>query len=144
MNQEVKILLVDDDPGHRSLMRRNLERCKITNEMQEFEDGQQLIDFFAKAKERGELSQQAYIIFLDIRMPKMNGFEVLERMKTDLYLKRIPIIMVTTTDDPDEISKCHDLGCNHYVTKPVDYDQFIHAVQNLGLFLSIVKVPRLT
>lgn len=143
MKQEVTLLLVDDDPGHRILMRRNLKRSNISNDMMEFEDGQQLIDFFEQAKESGSLSTRSFVVFLDIRMPKMSGVEVLRILKADPYLKRIPVTMVTTTDDPAEVARCHELGCSHYVTKPVDYEQFIKAVQSLGLFLSVVKVPQL-
>ncbi|GHC03064.1 response regulator [Cerasicoccus arenae] len=142
-NQEVTIILADDDVGHRSLMRLNLNRCNIANNIMEFEDGQELLGFFTKSCKEKSLTDKAFMIFLDIRMPKMNGIEVLQILKADKYLRRIPIIMVTTTDDPSEIARCHELGCSYYVTKPVDYEKFIGAVRNLGLFLSIVQVPRL-
>lgn len=143
MNTEVTIIIADDDAGHRRLMQRNLKRFKIANDILEFEDGLSLLDFFKKAQENGNLANAAFVVFLDIRMPKLTGVEVLQQMKADPYLKRIPIIMVTTMDDPDEVARCHELGCSNYVTKPVDYDAFVQAVQNLGLFLSVVKIPRL-
>ncbi|WP_309382762.1 response regulator [Cerasicoccus frondis] len=140
---EVTILLADDDAGHRQLMRRNLKRFKIANDIIEFEDGQGLLDFFRKAQDSGALARMAFVVFLDIRMPRMTGVEVLQELKADPYLKRVPVIMVTTTDDPAEVTRCHELGCSNYVTKPVDYDNFVKAIQNLGLFLSVVQVPRL-
>jgi len=143
MNNEVTILLVDDDAGHRSLMRRNLSRSSVSNPIVEFEDGQLLLDHLKDERAAGNLSQKAFIIFLDIRMPKLSGVEVLRQLKNDSYLRRIPVIMVSTMDDPNEIARCHEIGCSHYVTKPVDYEQFITAVKSLGMLISIVKIPKL-
>lgn len=140
---DVKILLVDDDAGHRQLMNLNLKRSHIANDIIEFCDGLELLNFFEGSQKSGAMSGQSFVIFLDIRMPKMSGVEVLQSLKADPYLKRIPVIMVSTTDDPDEVVRCYELGCSHYVTKPIDYEQFIKAVQKLGLFLSVVNVPPL-
>jgi len=81
------------------------------------------------------------VLLLDIRMPKMDGTEVLEQIKMDVELRKIPVIMLTTTDDPREVEHCHVLGCSNYITKPVEYDSFVDAIRRLGLFLSIVQVP---
>jgi len=74
-------------------------------------------------------------------MPRVDGIEVLKKVKEDKELNNIPITMLTTTDNPDEINRCHSLGCNNYITKPVDYEKFIDVLAKLGLFLTIVKVP---
>ena len=76
-------------------------------------------------------------------MPKIDGIEVLRRLKEDEELKKIPVIMITTTDDPREIDFCHRLGCNSYIAKPLDYDHFVNAIQQLGFFLKIVHIPSL-
>ena len=75
-------------------------------------------------------------------MPRVDGVEVLRRLKEDARTARLPVIMLTTTDDPREVQHCYDLGCSSYVTKPVEYERFAEAMKRLGLFLSIVQVPR--
>jgi CheY-like chemotaxis protein len=81
-------------------------------------------------------------LLLDINMPRVDGVEVLRRLKADPKTDQLPVLMLTTTDDPREVQRCYELGCSSYVTKPVEYDRFVEAVRRLGLFLSIVQVPR--
>jgi CheY-like chemotaxis protein len=82
-----------------------------------------------------------YLILLDIRMPKVDGIEVLRRVKADPDLRKIPVIMLTTTDDHREVERCHQLGCSVYIQKPVDYDKFAEAIRRLGLFVTLLLVP---
>lgn len=144
MTEDVIILLAEDDAGHAELVRRNLVRAGIVNPIVHFPDGQAAVDFLFRRGE-GPLRQpgQAYVLLLDIRMPKLDGVEVLQKIKADDELRKLPVIMVTTTDDPREVERCHQLGCSSYITKPVEYEAFVNAVRHLGLFLSIVQVPRL-
>ncbi len=142
MNQEVVLLIVEDDPGHVALIRRNLKRAGLANQTVHLVDGQAALDFlFCEGDEPHREEGTAYLILLDIRMPKVDGVEVLRRVRADPFLRKIPIIMLTTTDDPREVGRCYDLGCSSYITKPVDYDSFVSAIRNLGLFLTVVKVP---
>jgi CheY-like chemotaxis protein len=144
MEKEVVILIAEDDDGHAALIRKNLQRAGIHNEIIRFRDGQEVIDFLFAEGDRPHRQHGApYVLLLDIRMPKVDGVEVLRRIKADSELGKLPVIMLTTTDDPSEIEKCHDLGCNSYITKPIDYDNFVNAVRQLGLFLQIVEVPNL-
>jgi CheY-like chemotaxis protein len=76
-------------------------------------------------------------------MPGEDGVEVLRQVKSDAELKKLPIIMLTTTDDPREVARCHELGCNGYVTKPLDYSKFVEAIQRLSMFLSTAEIPKL-
>ena len=76
-------------------------------------------------------------------MPQLNGVETLRQIKADDTLKNIPVIMLTTTDDPHEVQRCYDLGCNVYITKPVEYDQFAEAIQRFGLFLQVIALPQI-
>ncbi len=100
------------------------------------------MDFlFQKGNGSRRKGNGAYVLLLDIRLPKLDGTEVLRLIKLDPELRKIPVIMVTTTDDPKEVEHCHTLGCNNYITKPVEYESFIRAIQQLGLFLSIVEIP---
>ena len=82
-------------------------------------------------------------MLLDIRMPKVDGVEVLRQLKENPDLSKMPVIMVTTTDDPREVRHCHELGCSIYITKPVEYESFIDAIKKLGLFLTVIKVPEI-
>ena len=81
------------------------------------------------------------LVLLDLNMPVLDGYQVLQRMKSDDSTKRIPVVILTTTDDIREVERCYDLGCNVYITKPVDYEQFSEAIRKIGLFLSVVTIP---
>jgi CheY-like chemotaxis protein len=144
MKKEVIILIAEDDDGHATLIERNLRRAGLLNEIVRFKDGQETLDFlFEKGKGSKRKHDTAYLLLLDIRMPKVDGVEVLRQVKADKDLKKLPIIMVTTTDDPREVELCHELGCSNYITKPIDYDSFMEAVRQLGLFLLVVEVPKI-
>ncbi len=131
------ILIVDDDEGHAILIRENLESAGMVNRIEHFRDGQAVLDFFAKRA----ASSESYIVLLDIRMPKVDGIEVLRRLRADNELKMLPIIMLTTTDDVRDVKRCHQLGCNGYIQKPVDYDRFAEAIRRIGLFVPLLLVP---
>jgi CheY-like chemotaxis protein len=144
MKKEVVVLIAEDDEGHAGLIRKNLARAGIVNEILHFKDGQEVMDFL---HQRGDgpkrNSGTAYVLLLDIRMPKLDGVEALAQVKADPELRKMPVIMITTTDDPKEVEKCHSLGCSNYITKPVDYEAFVNAIRQLGLFLSVVQVPKI-
>jgi len=124
------------------LIKKNLKRAGIVNEVLLFMDGQEILNFlFQKGNGPHRKSGNAYVLLLDIRMPKIDGVQVLEQIKADPNLKKLPVIMITTTDDPREIENCHDMGCSNYITKPIDYENFVNAIRQLGLFLSVVQVP---
>jgi CheY-like chemotaxis protein len=143
MKKEVVILIAEDDEGHAGLIRKNLVRAGISNELLHFKDGQEIMDFLL-CKGDGLKRQQdtAYVLLLDIRMPKLDGAEVLTQVKADPELRKMPVIMITTTDDPREVEHCHILGCSSYITKPVEYESFVNAIRQLGLFLAVVQVPK--
>ena len=144
MNEEVIVLIVEDDDGHARLIEKNLRRAGINNEMLRFADGQQILDFlFRRGEGRQREDCAPYLLLLDIRIPKIDGVEVLRQIKQDEELRKIPVIMLTTTDDPREVDACHRLGCSHYIVKPVEYDEFSVALGQLGLFLKIVQVPQI-
>ncbi len=137
------IILAEDDDGHANLIHRNLERAGLVNGFLRVKDGQEVFDLI---EGRGELAAMLpdhnILLLLDINMPRVDGVEVLRRLKSQQDTASIPIIMLTTTDDPREVERCYQLGCNVYITKPVDYDGFINAIKQLGLFLQVVRVPR--
>jgi CheY-like chemotaxis protein len=142
MNSDPVIIIVDDDEGHAILVRENLEAAGLKHRILHFKDGQAVLDFFfdrttGKARGHGE----KYLVLLDIRMPKVDGVEVLRRLKSDPELKKLPVIMLTTTDDAREVERCHQLGCSVYIQKPVDYDRFAEAIRRLGEFMTLLQVP---
>ena len=142
MNQSPTILIVDDDEGHAILIRENLEMGGLKNPTLHFRDGQAILDFFFDREGKAIRGPEStYLILLDIRMPKVDGIEVLRRLKADPVLHRLPVIMLTTTDDAREVARCHELGCNVYIQKPVDYDKFAEAIQRLGMFVMLLLVP---
>lgn len=143
MNRQAPIILiVDDDEGHAILVRQNLEAAGLDNDIEHFRDGQAVLDFFFKPD--GSLNRhpgEVFLVLLDIRMPKVDGIEVLRRLKSHPDLKKIPVIMLTTTDDQREVERCHRLGCSVYIQKPVDYEKFAEAIRRLGLFVTLLLVP---
>lgn len=143
MNPEpVTIVLVEDDDGHATLIEKNLRRAGLQNPVSRLKDGQEALDYFlrgAGCPSGGE--GPSCLMLLDIKMPRVDGIEVLRQLKGDSRTSTIPIIMLTTTDDPREVDRCYQLGCNVYITKPVEYDSFLEAIKRLGLFLQVVKVP---
>ena len=133
MMRELDILIADDDAGHSRLIEKNLQRLNLHNTILRFENGQDILDFlFRKGKGPKRTTNTAYLLLLDIRM-----------LKADADLRKLPVIMLTTTDDPREVARCHSLGCNNYIVKPVDYEKFSETIKQLGLFISLVQVPEI-
>ncbi len=140
--KKLVILIVEDEPGHASLVVKNLKRSGLRNKFIVLKDGEEALDFlFQRGKGPERRKGDAYLLLLDIRMPKIDGIEVPRQVKQDPALCKMPVIMLTTTDNPSEIEMCHKLGCNVYITKPVDSKQFVEAIMRLGLFLMVVKIP---
>ena len=139
----VTILIVDDDPGHVELLRRNLRRTGIEHRTEALGDGSSALDYvFRRGAYAGGGKRGKLLLLLDINMPGgVDGVEVLRQLKTDPTTRKIPIVMLTTTDDPREIDRCYELGCNVYVTKPVAPEAFVNTVAGLGQLLSIARVP---
>ena len=138
------LLIVDDDDGHALLVRDNLREAGLSNPLLHFKDGQAILDFlFQRGLGVKRQEGQSYLLLLDIRMPKVDGVEVLRQIEADPELRKLPVIILTTTDDPREVERCHALGCSVYIQKPVDYGRFVEAVKSLGLFIRLVLVPPL-
>jgi CheY-like chemotaxis protein len=143
-SREVVILIAEDDPGHARLIEKNLTRGGLNNKFERFDNGQAVLDFlFRQGSGPHRILETPYLLLLDIRMPQVDGVEVLRKLKQDSELRKIPVIMLTTTDDPREVERCHVIGCSSYVVKPVNYEKFAEAVKNLGLYISLVEVPEI-
>jgi CheY-like chemotaxis protein len=139
--RELVILIAEDDDGHAELIREGLAEAGLCNRILRFADGEEAWVFLTGGGEGETFDRgKSYLLLLDINMPKVDGVELLKRVKGDRQLKEIPVIMLTTTDDPREVEECYRLGCNIYMTKPVDFTAFAESLKRLGLFLQVVKV----
>ncbi len=142
MVQQAKILMIEDDFGHARLIEKNIRRAGVANPIVHVADGTSaLAALFGSGAQGDEDNLPPTLILLDINLPDMSGVDVLRRVKEDAVLRRVPVIMLTTTDDKHEIQRCYDLGCNVYITKPVIYQDFAAAVRQLGMFLTVIQVP---
>ena len=142
MSVPVKIIMIEDDEGHARLIERNIRRAGVNNEIVPFSNGTDAVKFlFEKANGGGSQDGEALLILLDLNLPDMTGIDILKRVKEDEKLKCAPVVVLTTTDDAQEIKRCYELGCNVYITKPVNYDSFSNAIRQLGLFFSVIQVP---
>lgn len=142
MIQPVTIVMIEDDEGHALLIEKNIRRAGVNNEIIPFENGTTALNYLFGKDGSGRVSEErALLILLDLNLPDMSGTEILTKIKSNDHLKRSPVVVLTTTDDKVEIQRCYDLGCNVYITKPVNYDSFATAIRQLGLFLSVIQVP---
>jgi CheY-like chemotaxis protein len=132
--------MVEDDHGHAKLIEKNIRRANISNEIVHFDAGQPALDFLFSDE---TLANGPLLILLDLNLPDMQGTDILAEVKRDERLRRAPVVVLTTTDDKTEIQRCYDLGCNVYITKPVDYESFAAAIRQLGLFLSVMQAPHI-
>jgi CheY-like chemotaxis protein len=138
------LVVVEDDPGHARLIERNLRRAHWPYPLVLLRDGQAALDYLVPTQE-GEGTHhpsQPTLVLLDLNLPGCPGLEVLARLKRDARTKHIPVIMLSTTRERREIEACYALGCNAYLTKPIDYDQFIALIQKLAWWLSTMEVPQ--
>jgi CheY-like chemotaxis protein len=139
--KQVKILIAEDDDGHAELIREALEESGVHNPLIRFNNGEEAWNYLSN-EALSDINNQdhAFLLLLDINMPRMDGVEVLKRVKANPQLRSIPVIMLTTTDDPREVEQCYKIGCNIYITKPVDFSKFADTLRRLGLFMQIVKL----
>ena len=132
----VEIVMIEDDEGHARLIEKNIRRAVVCNEIKHFPSGTAGMEHLLGGREEGPV-----LVLLDLNLPDMSGTDILAAIKNDERLRRAPVVVLTTTDDQREIQRCYDLGCNVYITKPVNYDNFANAIRQLGLFFSVIQVP---
>jgi len=139
--KELIILIAEDDDGHAELITEGLLESGLKNRIIRFSNGDEAWKFLS-CTGLGEVrdSNKNYLLLLDINMPVMDGIEVLRRMKSDETLKEIPVMMLTTTDDPREVEVCYKIGCSVYITKPIEFLKFTDTLKRLGLFIQVVKI----
>lgn len=140
MAKAVTIVMVEDDEGHARLIEKNIRRAGVTNEIVAFANGTDALNYLL-GHDRSRTHGHQLLLLLDLNLPDMSGVEILEKVKNNTHTKRVPVVVLTTTDDEREIQRCYDLGANVYITKPVNYDGFANAIRQLGLFVSVMQVP---
>lgn len=143
MNSKIQILLVEDNKSDAELTIRALKKNNLANELTHVRDGAEALDFiFAQGRyfDR-KMDDIPNVIILDLKMPKVNGIEVLRRIKSDERTKKIPVVMLTSSKEDPDIQECYRLGVNSYVVKPVEFNHFIKAITDLGLYWMILNQP---
>ena len=138
----VSIVMIEDDEGHARLIERNIRRAGVNNEIHSFRNGTDAVNYLFGPDGSGTTNKnKPLLVLLDLNLPDMTGVDILKKVKTNEHLKRVPVVVLTTTDDAQEIKRCYELGANVYVTKPVNYENFANAIRQLGLFFSVIQVP---
>lgn len=141
MREELEILIVEDNANDAELMMRTLKKNNLSNSIRLLEDGEEALDYIYGRgiyKDR-DLSILPRIIFLDLKLPKVNGLEVLDKLKSDELTKKIPVIIVTSSREDPDIERAYALGANSYVVKPVNFDDFVKSMVQLGLYWLLVN-----
>ena len=135
------ILLVEDNPNDEMLTIRALKKNNILNEVIVVRDGVQALDYlFAEGEYQGrDLNNRPEVILLDLKLPKINGLEVLQQLKSNEQTKLIPVVVLTTSNEDQDLISSYQYGANSYIRKPVDFDQFIKAVGQLGLYWLVLN-----
>jgi len=143
MSQQIEILLAEDNAGDAEMTIRALAKNNLANNLLHVKNGADALDFlFGEGKYAGrDIENKPKIVLLDLKMPKVNGIEVLHKIKSDPRTKKIPVIMLTSSKEDPDIQRCYDLGVNSYVVKPVEFVRFYEAISDLGLYWMIVNQP---
>ncbi len=137
------ILLVEDNPDDEALTLRALKKNNILNEVVVAHDGAEALDYLfgAGASAGRDMSQQPQVVLLDLKLPKVDGFEVLKRLRADARTKLLPVVVLTSSKEEQDLLHSYGSGANSYVRKPVDFNQFVEAVKNLGLYWLVLNEP---
>jgi two-component system response regulator len=142
-NKIVEILLIEDNPYEAELAIRSLNKYNFTNHLHHIDDGAEALDFiFERGKYEGwDITAKPKLILLDIKLPKIDGIEILRQLKANEKTKTIPVVILTSSKENQDIKTCYDLGANSYIVKPVDFDSFSKAVAELGMYWMLLNNP---
>ena len=137
-----RILIVEDDPRDVELTLAALEEYNLTNEVVVTRDGQEALDYlYCRGQFNTRSDENPAVMLLDLKLPKIDGLEVLQQIKSDEHLKMIPVVVLTSSHEEKDMMRSYKLGVNAYVVKPVDFHEFVNAVKELGMFWAIVNEP---
>jgi two-component system response regulator len=139
----VKILLIEDNPADAEMTLRALKRHRLINSVEWLQDGAEAIDYMLRrGKYAGRTNGNPQLILLDLKMPKLDGIDVLRTLKADPTTQRIPVVMLTSSNEENDIARSYELGVNSYVVKPLEFDKFVEAVSQLGVYWTLMnKIP---
>lgn len=137
------ILLVEDNPSDVGLTQRALAKSRIANGLVVAEDGQEALDYlFGGGQHTGrDVSELPALVLLDLKLPRVDGLEVLRRIRADQRTRRLPVVILTTSKEEQDVAQSYDLGANSYIHKPVDFTQFAQSVEHLGLYWLVLNEP---
>ena len=136
------MLIVEDNPDDEALILRSLTKNKIKNDIDVVRDGAEALDFlFRMGPYEDRKLENPVVVLLDIKLPKMDGIQVLERIRADQRTKRLPVVMLTSSDGQEDKIRSYDLGCNSYVRKPVEFNEFTEAIRTVGLYWLLINEP---
>ena len=142
MNELARILLVEDDPRDVELTLTALGEYNLANEVEVTRDGEKALDYLYS---RGEFSTRSHdnpaVMLLDLKLPKIDGLEVLQQIRSDERLKLIPVVVLTSSHEEKDMIRSYQLGVNAYVVKPVDFHEFVNAIKELGVFWAVINEP---
>jgi CheY-like chemotaxis protein len=137
-----RILMVEDDPRDVELTLTALEDYKLANEVVVCRDGQEALDYlYSRGKFSDRVNENPAVMLLDLKLPKVDGLEVLQQVKSDERLRTIPVVMLTSSHEENDMMRSYKLGVNAYVVKPVDFHEFVNAVKELGVFWAVINQP---
>ena len=137
-----RILMVEDDPKDVELTLEALEEYHLANEVVVTRDGQQALDYlYCRGEFSGRSNDNPAVMLLDLKLPKVDGLEVLQKIKSDDRLKMIPVVVLTSSHEEKDMMRSYSLGVNAYVVKPVDFHEFVNAVKELGAFWAVINEP---
>lgn len=140
MNQLIRILLVEDNPDDVELTLHAFKKNNIANPLSVVRDGQEALDYlFYHGKFSGATHELPNVILLDLKLPKVDGIDVLQKIKADRKLKLIPVVVLTSSKEESDVIKSYDLGVNSYIRKPVDFDQFVETVKQIGFYWLLIN-----
>jgi two-component system response regulator len=143
--EEVQILLAEDSPTDAEMTLRALKKIGVTNEVIWVKDGQEAMDYiFCEGAYSDRTCSKPRLVLLDLKMPKMNGIDVLRELKKNEDTKAIPVVMLTSSAEEQDIAKCYELGTNSYIVKPVEFDKFVEEVSKVGCYWAVMnKIPHM-
>lgn len=144
-HEEYDILIVEDNPNDAELMVRSLQKNHLANKLFVVADGAEALDFvFCRGQyAKRDLNRLPKVVFLDLKLPKVDGLEVLRKVKSNEQTKKLPVVIVTSSKEDPDIATAYDLGANSYIVKPVDFDNFVQSIRQLGLYwLMINEKPK--
>ena len=145
MNTAIEVLLIEDNPHDAELTIRALQKCNLTNRLVHIADGQSALDYLfgTGAHEGRDVQQQPKVVLLDLKLPKLDGSEVLRRLRADERTKLVPVVVLTSSREDRDVLETYKLGANSYIVKPVDFEKFSEAVCNLGMYWLLLNEPPL-